>query len=112
MLSTCLGEVTVHRPPSDYANHGNAAANDEHACGPRGRDDQNHEAANRRSDFTIKQEEVLGLLRQGFPNKVIARRLGTSEADVKVDARRLLHKFGVSNRTQLAIAAMNRSCLL
>jgi DNA-binding NarL/FixJ family response regulator len=64
------------------------------------------------SDLTIKQEEVFSLLRQGFPNKVIARRLGMSEATVKLHARRIMHKFGVSNRTQLALAAMNHSCLL
>jgi DNA-binding NarL/FixJ family response regulator len=66
----------------------------------------------RDSDLTIKQEEVFGLLRQGFPNKVIARRLGMSEANVKVHTRRIMHKFGVSNRTQLALAAMNDSRLL
>jgi DNA-binding NarL/FixJ family response regulator len=81
VLSTCLGEVTIHRPPSD-------------------------------SDLTIKQEEVFDLLRQGFPNKVIAHRLGMSEATVKVHARRIMHKFGVNNRTQLAVTAMNHSCLL
>ena len=63
------------------------------------------------SDLTIKQEEVFGLLRQGFSNKIIARRLGMSEATVKVHARRLMHKFGVTNRTQLALAAMNQSSL-
>jgi DNA-binding NarL/FixJ family response regulator len=80
VLSTCLGEVTVHGPISD-------------------------------SDLTIKQEEVFGLLRQGFSNKVIARRLGMSEATVKVHARRLMHKFRVTNRTQLALAAINQSSL-
>jgi DNA-binding NarL/FixJ family response regulator len=78
VLSTCPGEVTIHRPPSD-------------------------------SDLTKKQEEVFDLLRQGFPNKVIARRLGMAEATVKAHARRIRHKFGVSNRTQLAIATMNHS---
>jgi DNA-binding NarL/FixJ family response regulator len=63
------------------------------------------------SDLTIKQEEVFGLLRQGFSNKVIAGRLGISEATVKVHARRLMHKFGVTNRTQLALAAVNQSSL-
>jgi DNA-binding NarL/FixJ family response regulator len=63
------------------------------------------------SVLTIKQEEVFGLLRQGFSNKVIARRLGMSEATVKVHARRLMHKFRVTNRTQLALAAINQSSL-
>jgi DNA-binding NarL/FixJ family response regulator len=35
-----------------------------------------------------------------------------SEATVKVHARRIMHKFGLSNRTQLAVAAMNHGCLL
>jgi DNA-binding NarL/FixJ family response regulator len=64
------------------------------------------------SDLTIKQEDVFDLLRQGFPNKVIAHRLGMSEATVKVHARRIMHKFGVSNRTQLAVAAMNHGSSL
>jgi two-component system, NarL family, nitrate/nitrite response regulator NarL len=66
----------------------------------------------RDSVLTIKQEEVFGLLRQGFPNKVIARRLGMSEATVKVHTRHIMHKFGARNRTQLALAAMNDSRLL
>ena len=47
------------------------------------------------------------LLRQGYPNKRIARQLGLSEATVKVHVRRIMHKFGAANRTQLAVAAMN-----
>jgi two-component system, NarL family, nitrate/nitrite response regulator NarL len=59
-------------------------------------------------DLTIKQEGVFDLLCQGHSNKVIAHRLGMSEAIVKVHARQLMHKFGVTNRTQLAVAAMGR----
>lgn len=61
--------------------------------------------------LTTKQEEVFGLLRRGYPNKRIARQLGMSEATVKVHARRIMHKFGVANRTQLAVAAMSQSSL-
>jgi DNA-binding NarL/FixJ family response regulator len=61
------------------------------------------------SDLTIKQEEVFDLLRQGCSNKSIARQLGMSEATVKAHARQLMHKFGVTNRTQLAVVAMNGS---
>ena len=60
-------------------------------------------------DLTIKQEGVFDLLCQGHSNKVIAHRLGMSEAIVKVHARQLMHKFGVTNRTQLAVVAMNGS---
>jgi DNA-binding NarL/FixJ family response regulator len=59
------------------------------------------------TDLTTKQENVFSLLRQGYPNKRIARQLGLSESTVKVHVRRIMHKFGVANRTQLAFAAMN-----
>jgi two-component system nitrate/nitrite response regulator NarL len=61
--------------------------------------------------LNIKQEEVLVLLRQGYSNKVIANRLGLSEATVKLHARRLMQKFRVTNRTQLAVVAMNQVSL-
>jgi DNA-binding NarL/FixJ family response regulator len=64
-----------------------------------------------RSDLTAKQEEVFDLLRQGHSNKTIARQLSMSEATVKVHVRRIIHKFGVANRTQLAVAAMNQGSL-
>jgi DNA-binding NarL/FixJ family response regulator len=60
------------------------------------------------SDLTSKQENVFSLLRQGYPNKTIARQLGLSEATVKVHVRHIMHKFGVANRTQLAVVAMNK----
>ncbi len=59
------------------------------------------------SDLTTKQENVFSLLRQGYPNKRIARQLGLSEATVKVHVRRIMHKFGAANRTELAVAAIN-----
>ena len=61
------------------------------------------------TDLTTKQENVFSLLRQGYPNKRIARQLGLSESTVKVHVRRIMHKFGVANRTQLAFVAMNHN---
>jgi DNA-binding NarL/FixJ family response regulator len=61
--------------------------------------------------LTIKQEEVFALLRQGYSNKVIANRLSLSEATVKLHASRIMRKFRVKNRTQLAVAAMNQISL-
>jgi DNA-binding NarL/FixJ family response regulator len=61
------------------------------------------------TDLTTKQENVFTLLRQGYPNKRIARQLGLSESTVKVHVRRIMHKFGVGNRTQLAFVAMNQN---
>ena len=61
--------------------------------------------------LTIKQEEVFALLRQGYSNKAIANRLSLSEATVKLHARRIMQKFRVTNRTQLAVAAVNQISL-
>ena len=63
-------------------------------------------SANARGKFTAKQEQVFTLLRQGHTNKLIARQLGMSEATVKVHVRRIMQKFGATNRTQAVISAM------
>jgi hypothetical protein len=44
----------------------------------------------------------------GCPNKVISRRLGISEATVKVYVKAILRKLRVTNRTQAAIWAVQR----
>jgi DNA-binding NarL/FixJ family response regulator len=64
------------------------------------------------SRLTTKQREVFNLLRLGQSNKTIARGLGMSDATVKVHVRSIMRKFGVANRTQLAVAAMNGSTLM
>ncbi|NOJ45319.1 response regulator transcription factor [Bradyrhizobium archetypum] len=56
-------------------------------------------------EFTERQHAVLACLRQGDPNKVIGRKLGMTETTVKVHVREIMRKLGVSNRTQVAIAA-------
>jgi DNA-binding NarL/FixJ family response regulator len=55
--------------------------------------------------FTERQYAVLVCLCQGDPNKVIGRKLGMTETTVKVHVREIMRKLGVSNRTQVAIAA-------
>jgi DNA-binding NarL/FixJ family response regulator len=61
------------------------------------------------SVLTNKQEEVFALLRQGHSNKAIANQLSLSEGTVKLHARHIMQKFRVTNRTQLAIAAINQT---
>jgi DNA-binding NarL/FixJ family response regulator len=56
-------------------------------------------------EFTERQYAVLVCLCQGDPNKVIGRKLGMTETTVKVHVREIMRKLGVSNRTQVAIAA-------
>lgn len=54
-----------------------------------------------------RETEILRFIRQGAPNKVIARELNVAEATVKVHVKSVLRKIEASNRTQAAVWAMN-----
>jgi DNA-binding NarL/FixJ family response regulator len=55
--------------------------------------------------LTQRELEVLALLCQGLPNKLISRRLEISSATVKCHISRILNELGVSSRLQAVIAA-------
>ncbi len=55
--------------------------------------------------LTHRQLEVLKLLLQGSPNKIIARELNLSEGTVKVHVAAIFKALGVTNRTEAAVAA-------
>jgi two-component system nitrate/nitrite response regulator NarL len=61
------------------------------------------DADSRRSNLTARQGAVLELLSRGNSNKVIARQLAMSEGTVKFHVRQIMRKFGVTNRTQVAV---------
>lgn len=52
-----------------------------------------------------REAEILTCLKDGAPNKVIARKLNLSEATVKVHVKTILKKVGARNRTQAALWA-------
>jgi DNA-binding NarL/FixJ family response regulator len=52
-----------------------------------------------------REREVLDLLADGLPNKVIARRLGIAERTVKAHVSRIFTALGVTDRTQAALWA-------
>lgn len=54
--------------------------------------------------LTDRQAEVLALLVQGKPNKLICRELGLAEGTVKIHISAILKTLGVVNRTQAVIA--------
>jgi len=54
--------------------------------------------------LTGRQSEVLALLVQGKPNKIICRELGLAEGTVKIHVTAILKALGVTNRTQAVIA--------
>jgi DNA-binding NarL/FixJ family response regulator len=55
--------------------------------------------------LTDREREVLELVRQGLPNKSIARRLHITERTVKAHVTHILQRLGVSDRTQAALWA-------
>lgn len=55
--------------------------------------------------LSSRETEILCWLKEGAPNKVIARKLNVAEATVKVHVKTILRKIGVGNRTQAAMWA-------
>ena len=61
------------------------------------------DAGSIKHSLTARQKAVLKLLSCGESNKVIARQLGMKVGTVKVHVRQIMRKFGVINRTQIAV---------
>ncbi|MDX6298311.1 MAG: hypothetical protein QOI51_2168 [Nocardioidaceae bacterium] len=57
------------------------------------------------AELTPRETEVLELVRLGFANKQIARRLGITERTVKAHLSSAFQRIGVSDRTQAALWA-------
>jgi DNA-binding NarL/FixJ family response regulator len=55
--------------------------------------------------LTPREREVLALLVQGLPNRLIARRLQISEKTVKAHLTSIFRQLGVTDRTQAALWA-------
>ena len=55
--------------------------------------------------LTTRQRQVLALLAEGKPNKVIARALQLTEGTVKIHVAAIFRALEVSNRTEAVIAA-------
>jgi DNA-binding NarL/FixJ family response regulator len=60
-------------------------------------------------DLTPREREVLALLADGLPNKLIARRLEISEKTVKAHLTNIFHRIGVTDRTQAALWAQRHT---
>jgi DNA-binding NarL/FixJ family response regulator len=56
-------------------------------------------------ELSTREREVLGLLLEGLPNKLIARRLEITEKTVKSHLTRIFREIGVTDRTQAALWA-------
>jgi DNA-binding NarL/FixJ family response regulator len=60
-------------------------------------------------DLTPREREVLALLADGLPNKLIARRLDISEKTVKAHLTNIFQRIGVTDRTQAALWAQRHA---
>lgn len=57
------------------------------------------------AELTAREREVLSLVAEGLPNKLIARRLEISEKTVKAHLTSAFQQIGVTDRTQAALWA-------
>jgi len=64
-----------------------------------------------RRHLTRRQLEVLALLCEGLPNKLICRELGISAGACKVHISSILRELGVGSRLQAVVEARRRDLL-
>jgi DNA-binding CsgD family transcriptional regulator len=62
--------------------------------------------------LTPRQREVLSLLCEGLPNKLICRRLNISTGTVKIHIGCIMRELGVSSRLQAVVSAQRCGLLL
>lgn len=61
--------------------------------------------------LSAREVDVLKLIVDGLPNKLIAHRLNIAEATAKNHVKNILGKLGVQDRTQAATAAIQRGII-
>jgi DNA-binding NarL/FixJ family response regulator len=71
--------------------------------------EERREAVANEPRFTEREVQVLRLLVDGHPNRVIADELGIDVATVKKHVGTLMRKAGVTNRIALSVQAVKRS---
>jgi DNA-binding NarL/FixJ family response regulator len=69
------------------------------------------EPESERSLLSEREVEILRLVAAGKSNRLIAEQLSISENTVKYHLKNILHKLGVSNRTEAVTWAIQRSIL-
>jgi DNA-binding NarL/FixJ family response regulator len=65
-------------------------------------------AEEQRAELSKREREVLALVAEGMPNKLIARRLEISEKTVKGHLTSIFQRIGASDRTQAALWAQRQ----
>jgi DNA-binding NarL/FixJ family response regulator len=102
-----LGYLLKDADPEEILRGVRAAARGESPLAPRAAGQLLAERANHRpaTDLSVRETEVLMLVAEGLPNKLIARRLEISEKTVKAHLTRVFATIGVTDRTQAALWA-------
>lgn len=76
----------------------------QHPSGPQTRTAR-REAIAGLAQLSPREQQVFALLPRGLSNAQIARELGIAPGTAKIHVERILHKLGVSDRTQAAVRA-------
>ncbi len=67
---------------------------------------------NKKSDLTARELDVLKEMVQGKSNKVIGKTLFITQHTVKAHLTQIYKKFGVTNRTEAAMRAIDKGIIL
>jgi DNA-binding NarL/FixJ family response regulator len=108
-----IGYLLKDAEPSDLVEGIRAAARGESPLDPKaaramltGRErPAARSGADPATDLTAREREVLALVAEGLPNKLISRRLEISEKTVKAHLTSVFSAIGVTDRTQAALWA-------
>ena len=101
-----IGYLLKDAEPDELFRSIRAAARGESPLAPKAAREMLAARSGRRAGgLTDRELEVLGLVRAGLPNKLIASRLGISEKTVKAHLTNVFQRIGVSDRTQAALWA-------
>jgi two-component system, NarL family, nitrate/nitrite response regulator NarL len=65
-----------------------------------------------RSELTLREQQVLELVEQGFKNKDIARELGIRPGTVKIHLKHIFEKTGVRGRYGLALSGLRQRAMM
>jgi DNA-binding NarL/FixJ family response regulator len=106
-----LGYLLKDAEPDDILRGVRAASRGDSPLAPRAAREMISDRAQGggRSDLSARELEVLALVAEGLPNKLIARRLEISEKTVKSHLTRVFSEIGVTDRTQAALWAQRHN---
>jgi DNA-binding NarL/FixJ family response regulator len=100
-----VGYLLKDAEPDELVRGIRAAAAGESPLAPRAASEllQARRQQRPQAELSEREREVLELLGDGLPNKLIALRLGISEKTVKAHVTRIFGALGVTDRTQAAL---------